>query len=253
MGNFLDYSKFTSGYGKGGSKKGNLDIDKITLATARSYTELKFGKFGKVLSKQIPKFDQNFKKIKESLKSAFIKRKDMPVFDTEDIKDLQLSLIRGKLDINPPFAPTTKSSDLFPNGLSGEKAADFLERGLHDGSKTDDQVIVKSISEKLGNLIPIQSEIYLDKCVPRMAENGSKDRIRWIKSTIFLISNDNFIIDGHHRFATGMLIDPKMKVNCVSIDLPIMKLINLATAFTDAKGKMRNESNKNRSRSFDVF
>jgi hypothetical protein len=231
-----------SGYGKGGSKQGTHDIEKTTLEDARSYAENELHKFGRELSKEVTNFDKNYIELKEKAKEGFLKRKDMPVFDKEEINDFQWRLVKGKLDIHPPFAPSTNPDDLFPNGLSGDEAADFLERGWNDGSRSDDIVKVVKIEVKVEDLTPVQNQIWLSKCIPRLAKGGSEERKRWIEGTLFVTSNDNFIIDGHHRYATAMIIDPEMEVTCVSIDLPIMTLIELATSFTDAKGKERNES-----------
>lgn len=51
----------------------------------------------------------------------------------------------------------------FPEGLSGEQAENFLERGLTDGSQTDDVVSVKMDTTIAQELKPIQKQIYFDK------------------------------------------------------------------------------------------
>ena len=58
---------------------------------------------------------------------------------------------------------------------------------------------------------------------------------------IVKIKKDNRIIDGHHRFLTTVLINPKIKVNCLKIDLPIRELLPLTLAYTDAIGNVRNK------------
>lgn len=57
------------------------------------------------------------------------------------------------------------------------------------------------------------------------------------------MSKDRYIIDGHHRFLTGMLIDPKMKVNVLMIDMPISELLPSSLDYSDTIGNVRNESN----------
>lgn len=242
MTKFLDYTQYTTGYGKGGSKPGKYDISLIDLSTARDYAQSEMKENGRDLRNEIPGFDMHFVEAKAHVNRGFTKRKDMPVFDRDDIKLLQKSLNKGHLDVNPPYAPQTDPDELFPKGLTGKEAADFLQRGLQDGSKTDDIIKVDVKDVKIQNLTPIQSQIYLDKCIPRIAKNGTKERVNWIKSTLFVTSSDFYIIDGHHRYMTGMLIDPNMKVECLVIDLPIRKLLELTTAFSDAIGKKRNES-----------
>lgn len=241
MTKFLDYSQYSSGYGKGGAKPGSFNIGTIDLSNARLYIEKEMQKNGKTLNDEIPSFDLNFLKLKSHMDKAFTQRKDMPVFDREDTKKLQAALTRGNLDINKPYAPETDPNELFPKNLKGEEAADFLKRGLNDGSRTDDIINVSVKKIKVDELIPIQEQIYLDKCVPRIAKNGIEERTEWIKNTLFITSSDNYIIDGHHRYATAMLINPKLIIECVVIELPIRKLLDLTVAFTDALGKQRNQ------------
>jgi hypothetical protein len=59
--------------------------------------------------------------------------------------------------------------------------------------------------------------------------------------TFFITSADNFIIDGHHRWLSGIVLDPNLKVNTLSIDLPIKDLLPMATAYGDAIGNKRNQ------------
>ena len=61
------------------------------------------------------------------------------------------------------------------------------------------------------------------------------------KENIYIVSSDNRIIDGHHRFLTSVLIDPRLKVNVLKIDMPIKKLLELTLAYTDAIGNVRNK------------
>jgi hypothetical protein len=59
--------------------------------------------------------------------------------------------------------------------------------------------------------------------------------------TFFITSADNFIIDGHHRWLSGIVLDPNLKVNTLSIDLPIKDLLPMAIAYGDAIGNKRNQ------------
>ena len=242
MTDFLDYTSFVTGYGKGGSKPGILDVSITDVYTAKNYVEDEMKKHGRSLYSEIPKFDKYYREAKSTITSGVEKRKDMPVFDTLEVKKLQHALVNGKIDVSKPYSPTTNPNDLFPKGLVGEKAADFLERGLNDGNKTDDVIKVRHQKIEIKDLIPIQGQVYLDKTMRHLSEDGAKECERWVKNTLFVISSDNFIVDGHHRYLTAMLIDPTMKVSCLVIDLPIKKLLELSVAFTDAIGKKRNES-----------
>ena len=110
-----------------------------------------------------------------------------------------------------------------------------------DGDHKDD--IVNVINEKItvGKLKPIQKQIYFDKAMKDTASFGADGSRNFLENqTFFIVSVDNFIIDGHHRYLAAFLIDPKMKVNVVKIDLPIKQLLPLSLAFGDASGNRRN-------------
>lgn len=240
MSKFLNYSQFNTGYGKGGAKPGHHDIETTELSEARSYTQLKMEKHNRNIDIELPNFDENYKKLRYIVSHAHTKRNEMPVFDTDTIKALQKTLVKGRIDIEPPYAPSTMPDNLFPTGLTPAQAAEFLKRGLQDGNLTDDIINVRLEKVKASSMIPIQKQIYLSKCIKRIAKLGASERIEWIKNTLFVTSGDFHIIDGHHRYATAMLIDPSTELHCIVIDLPIKKLLDLSVAFTDMMGKKRN-------------
>ena len=93
------------------------------------------------------------------------------------------------------------------------------------------------------NLKPIQKQIYFDKSFKNISDYDFKDTMKFLKSdkNIFIISSDNAIIDGHHRFLTAMLIAPNITVNTIAIDLPIKQLLPLTLSYTDAIGNQRNK------------
>ena len=62
-----------------------------------------------------------------------------------------------------------------------------------------------------------------------------------IISSILCCSQSMVIIDGHHRFLSAVLVDPRIKVTALEIDLPIKDLLPLTLAYTDAIGNVRNK------------
>jgi hypothetical protein len=87
--------------------------------------------------------------------------------------------------------------------------------------------------------------MYVDKSVNSMYNESKsitvKSTTSFISSkTTFITSSDGFILDGHHRWLAGMLIDPSMKVKVIAIDLPIDELLPLMLSYTDAIGNERN-------------
>ena len=113
----------------------------------------------------------------------------------------------------------------------------------NDGDAKDDIVDVKIKRVAVGNLKPIQSQIYFDKSIKNVATHGAKGTKDFSasKSNFYVVSSDNRIIDGHHRFLSAVLVDPSIQVTALEIDLPIKELLPLTLAYTDAIGNVRNK------------
>lgn len=222
---------------KGGEKAGKMELHTTPVEDAKKYAEEK----GIDLEKDIPNFEENYTKAQKMANLGKTKRKDMPVINDTQVKQFQERLKKGYIDINEPFSKTYDKENPFPTGLSGLEADDFLDRGLKDKAKKDDVVSVTIKQLPVGKLKPIQKQIYADKSLDASSKFGVDTTKKFLSSkTFFIASDDNFIIDGHHRYLSGMLIDPDMKVNVLSIDLPIKDLLPLSTAYGDAIGNKRN-------------
>jgi len=223
----------------GGASAGKLEVVTTSLEKAREFALAKFP----TLDEDIPDFNSNYVLAQKLAYKGHTKRKDMPVITSKDVKKFQKRLMKGKLDINAPYADDTKEDDPFPEGLSGAKAERFVELGLkiYDGSKQDDQISVKNESIKARDLTPIQEQIYFDKGLSTIIKNGLEDTRKILLSKTLIVSSDNRIIDGHHRFLSAILLDPDMKLNTIKIDLPLSKLLPLAIAYGDAIGNSRNK------------
>jgi rubrerythrin len=222
---------------EGVESAGSLELHSTDVKKAAAFAD----KVG--LLKELPDFEKNYNKAKKIVSIGKTRRNEMPVIEDKDVRAFQDRLKNGKIDVTKPFAPTTNQKDPFPQGLRGMDADDFLKRGLDDGSKSDDKVGISITSTPADKLKPIQKQIYADKSIEATAKFGVKGTTAFLTGkTFFITSADNFIIDGHHRFLSAMLVDPKMKVNALSIDLPIKKLLPLAKAYGDSIGNARNES-----------
>jgi hypothetical protein len=167
----------------------------------------------------------------------------MPVIQDFQVKQFQRRLKAGTLDIDKPFSEKTNKSNPYPEGLTGKEAEHFVQAGIkmHDGDKDDDKVKTSIKQVKLKDLIPIQQQIYFDKSMDGTAEFGRDGTIKFLKSSYFIASSDLAIIDGHHRWLSGNLIDPNLKVPVLVIDLPIKELLPLSKAYGDAIGNKRNQ------------
>lgn len=228
-----------------GQAAGSLELISTSLAKAKAFATKQFSKFGRNFDDELPNFDDNYKLVQKSANTGKTKRKDMPVIEDEDVKLLQTRLSKGYIDISAPYAKNTNPSNPFPKGLSGKQAERWLKNGLkqHDKADSDSDDIV---NVKRGNIIikklkPIQKQIYFDISITATAEfGGAKGSATFIKKNTFIISADNYIIDGHHRYLSAMLIDPNMTVPVLSIDLPLSKLLPLTLSYGDAIGNKRN-------------
>lgn len=220
----------------GGQAPGKMELVKTSVEKA-----IEFARKRRFDISQVPDFEKNYLAAQAKAKKGWTQRKDMPVITDEDVKQLQHRLEMGNLDINKPFASETNPKKPFPQGLSGLKAVAFMKRGLRDGSLKDDIIDVRITKKTVSDLTPIQKQIYYDKSMGEVAKFGLKATLDFIKNkSFFITSKDNFIIDGHHRFLSAMILDPTMKVNVLEIDLPIKKLLPLSLAYGDAVGHQRN-------------
>lgn len=121
----------------------------------------------------------------------------------------------------------------FPNPLPREKGYEFLTKGLRDGQPNDDQVKAKNDTIPAKDLKPSQMDIYLSKALG-MAIGGVKGG-----NLAAIISLDNHILDGHHRWAATMFADPSAKVTGIRIGLAIGDLIPVLRSVGDAYGNPR--------------
>lgn len=119
----------------------------------------------------------------------------------------------------------------FPNPLSGKKG--FLKKGNADGDKTDDIVKTSGVSISVSQLKPSQDAIYLGKALGLAiagVEGGDLGAV---------ISKDNYILDGHHRYAATTFNNPSAKVGGVQSDLVIGDLVPVLRAVGDAMKNKR--------------
>lgn len=226
----------------GGEAPGKLEIAKMTEKQAVAYLKKHLSEDD--FERLMVNFSKNFAQAQDGARKGFAKRKDMPVIASAQVKEFQRRLSQGFIDLKKPFAEGTSTSNPFPQGLTGEKAKEFLENGIEakDGDKKDDIVKVKMVQQAAGTLKPIQQQIYFDKSFEVVGKQGLDKSAKFYQSekTILIASSDNYIIDGHHRYMAATIIDPKMKLHVLKIDLPIKTLLNLSLAYGDAIGNKRN-------------
>lgn len=123
----------------------------------------------------------------------------------------------------------------FPNPLPGTKKG-FLKKGdpKNDGGKPDDDVVsTKPVEIAVSKLKPSQDAIYLGKALA-MAINGVEGG-----DLGAVISKDNYILDGHHRYAATSFNNPNASVGGVQAQLMIGDLVPVLRAAGDAMKNKR--------------
>ena len=121
----------------------------------------------------------------------------------------------------------------FPDPLPRALAQIFKGKGKRDGDAKDDVIRTRETQWPAAKLLPSQDAIYLGKSLG-MAIGGVKGG-----NLGSIVSNDNRILDGHHRWAATCFNDPKARVGGVEVDLPIKDLIPVLRAMGDAYGNAR--------------
>lgn len=81
---------------------------------------------------------------------------------------------------------------------------------------------------KVGQLKASQSQILVEKTLG-MAEGFLAGKFPKIKDSI-VISKDNFIVDGHHRWAALLIVNPGETMNVIRIGIPIKTLLDMVSA-----------------------
>lgn len=132
------------------------------------------------------------------------------------------------IEINP---------DKFPeHGDSGDKV--FFKKGKTDGNLYDDIVETKKVKIPAKALKPSQDAVYLGKALGLAIGGVSGGDLEAV------ISKDNRILDGHHRWAATMFNNPSDKVGGVQAALNIGDLIPVLRQAGDVLGNKRGEEPK---------
>lgn len=215
-----------------GEAAGKLELRNTPIEKTIQYIE--------GLGLDIPNLKEHLEIAYDLFEMGKTKRKDMPVIDDKDVKDFQMHLKDGFIDLTDPWSDRTDPSDPFPQGLNDKEAAKFMSNGIRDKSKPDDVVKTQLKLVAAKDLIPIQAQVYVSKSVDSITKFGIESSKQFLASTVLVISSDYRIIDGHHRFLSALILDPDMKLKCLEVDLPIKTLLPLARAYGDAKGNQRN-------------
>ena len=130
-----------------------------------------------------------------------------------------------------------KLSDI-PNAQTAKRV---YQAGQIDGDDTDDEAGTKtSTSVAVGKLKPMQNEVIPDKALA-FALGYLRDGTPDLDDMEAIISNDMYIMDGHHRWAARTLIDPTAQVKVAAVDMPADDLVSALNVYSKAVGKRGNQ------------
>tara|TARA_R100000655_G_scaffold21217_4_gene43569 strand:- start:6737 stop:25636 length:18900 start_codon:yes stop_codon:yes gene_type:complete len=108
--------------------------------------------------------------------------------------------------------------------------------------QTGSTVNLKQEQIPAASLKPYQTELFFPKTVwfaLQYFNNLELATEDLVKRPFSLISSDNYIIDGNHRWGQIMLISPKSSIEGTRINLPVAKLLPLARKFSELVGNDR--------------
>lgn len=142
--------------------------------------------------------------------------------------------IRKHLAESEQVLKATKPIGLSTFVKNKDAASAIIGSGLDDQDKQDDIVGGGIAAIAVKDLRPAQTEL-----IPEKAFGMAIDflqRGKWDGIDLgSIISNDNYIMDGHHRWAAVTLIDPNAKIKATAIDLPGQSLVSTLNAATVGK------------------
>ena len=129
-----------------------------------------------------------------------------------------------------------KTKEIDPNKFSNDgpmKDDEFFKNGKKDGDFSDDVIETKRFSIPAKSLKPSQDAIYLSKALDMAINNIVGGDLN------AMVSRDNYILDGHHRWAATMFGNPNAKVQGMQSNLTIGDLVPVLRKAGDALGNER--------------
>jgi len=214
------------------------NISRISLKEAQEYAEGEFKKAGKSLYTVLPDFDKNYTSLQAQMKKALdIPRIKMPVIEPEDMKKFDGDLEKGRVDI---FKPLTGDKEKWSpeawKPMTPKQGENWITLGIKDGNPTDDIVKANWTQIPGKKLLPLQSQIWLEKLIGNIAKFGPPKAGSPVLSTTIIASKEYYILDGHHRYGQVMLADPNLKMKALHIPLDIQLLLKITRTYGAAIG-----------------
>jgi len=234
---------------KKSSNPDRLNVAITDVDTAYEWSLKQFQDRGLNMVDYIPHFRENYLSLQEECRLAIdIPRIDMPVIDPEEMTEFSQKLRGGSLDVFEPFAIGDEVYS--PKDLIRDtpEALKFLQLGFEDGRLEDDVVEAKITKTAVGLMRPTQSQIWLDKLILNIIQfgnpspTGAYDSTSRILTTTIAISQEGYILDGHHRYGQVALVNPTLKMQTLYIGMPIRLLIEIRRPYGNAIGNEQRDA-----------
>lgn len=217
--------------------KYSLNCCTLPLPAARDYSETQFANAGKDFSSTLPDFDKGYLMMQKKCRKALnIPRIQMPVIEPRDMKEFDKSLKKGKVDIFPPYAKGKFVGFVRPP--SEPEGTEWVTLGYEDGSVDDDVIRAKWTKIAAKNLIPTQSQIWLEKLVGNIIRFGTPGAGSPVTQTTIIVSKEGYILDGHHRYGQCMITDVNLRLKALHIPLDIKTLLDVGRSYGLAIGNI---------------
>lgn len=224
------------------NKQSRLNIAKTAVDQALEFAREQFQKHSsQTLEEALPNFRENYSFIQDKINrfALDIPRDEMPVIEPEggDMKQFKKDLRNGHIDLFEPFAWDKEFAKKFPEAFASEdEREDFLTLGLKDGRKDDDVIKASTGKTPAGDLLPLQSQIWLGVAIPSMLKFGLPEKGSPVLTQTIIRSREGYILDGHHRFAQVMLKNPDLKMSVLKVPLDIDTLLEMGKSWSRAIG-----------------
>jgi len=108
----------------------------------------------------------------------------------------------------------------------------------------------QKVTVKANSIRPYQNDIYLERVFSRMVvkDEERKQILKGnLKDTDIIISLDNYIVDGHHRWAMAYILNPNCEITCTQIRFSMKKIIkklkNISLLYKEDKHKKNGKLN----------
>ena len=108
---------------------------------------------------------------------------------------------------------------------------------LLDGDRfdIDEKELSRYTKCKVKYLFPVQKQIYIDKIFSNIRSVTKGNIVKALRNkfrkTVLVTNKTGYIIDGHHRWATMMVLDPGYRISLAQTDMPLRELLKLALGF----------------------